>query len=403
MMFSQILTDILPKKTGVLGAFLLYFSSLLALFFYSFTQVDLSLTITRRSFWQPIQNAFQHIGYFNRPLSTGIFLLIIFLLFVSYFLLFRFAKQGFLRRRSIWGMIIFSSIIFIFSYNAFSYDIFNYIFDAKIITFYHANPYLKKALDYPGDPMLSFMHWTHRTYPYGPSWLFLTVPLSFSGLQYFLPTYFLFKTLIIFCFVGTAYYVEKIAEKIKEGSGISSVVFFALNPLVIIESLVSSHNDIVMIFFAVLSFWLILRRKVVFGFFSLLFSIGIKFATGLLFPIFAYIFLKQRFGKPVNLEKAVMVMGILMVAALGLATYRTNFQPWYFLYAMPFVSLLSRKNFIRIPTIIFSFGASLQYIPYLYLGNYDPPVPTVLWELFFVSGAVSLGAMVLFSFKSPRS
>ena len=51
---------------------------------YSFTQVDLSLTLSQLSIWQTIQKSFQQIGYFNRPLSTAIFLIIITLMFALY-------------------------------------------------------------------------------------------------------------------------------------------------------------------------------------------------------------------------------------------------------------------------------------------------------------------------------
>ena len=72
----------------------------------------------------------------------------------------------------------------------------------KYLTFIHQNPYFHKASDFPNDPMLNFMRWTHRLYPYGPSWLILTVPLSFIGLNFFLPTFFLFKIMIGFIFFG---------------------------------------------------------------------------------------------------------------------------------------------------------------------------------------------------------
>src|SRR6266516_315651 len=166
--------------------FFLYTVVLIGLFLYSFTQIDLSLTFSRITFLRSLVKSFQYIGYFNRPLSTHIFLAIVTLLYGFYFIFLYLSARKMLSKKYIWQIIITATILLAFSYNAFSYDLFNYIFDAKIITHYHQNPYLQKALDYPGDPMLSFMHWTHRTYPYGPAWLVLTVPLSFVGLQFFL-------------------------------------------------------------------------------------------------------------------------------------------------------------------------------------------------------------------------
>ena len=58
--------------------------TIIFLFLYSFTQIDLGLTLTRASFWQPIQRTFQQIGYFQRPLSTIFYLLILAALFGFY-------------------------------------------------------------------------------------------------------------------------------------------------------------------------------------------------------------------------------------------------------------------------------------------------------------------------------
>src|SRR3989338_10122220 len=220
--------------------------ALLALFFYSFTQVDLSLTLSRLSVWQIAEKFFQHIGYFNRPFSTYLFLAIIFVLYIFYALFLKLSFQKKITEKGLFTLIFVSVAILVFSYNAFSYDIFNYIFDAKIITYYHQNPYLHKALDYPLDPMLSFMRWTHRVYPYGPVWLFLTVPISFIGLNIFLLTFFLFKFLIAGFYLGSVVLIYKINEKINPEHAVFNTALFALNPLVIIESLVSSHNDIAM-------------------------------------------------------------------------------------------------------------------------------------------------------------
>src|SRR3972149_7469943 len=202
--------------------------SSVGLLLYSFTQVDLSLTLSQVSVWQTIQKLLQQIGYFNRPLSTLIFLLIMFLMFTLYALTLNFVKNNIFDGRAVWKIIIFVSVILFFAYNAFSYDLFNYIFDAKIVTYYNQNPYEHKALDYPGDPMLSFMHWTHRFFPYGPTWLGLTAPLSFIGMQFFLPTFFLFKILISMSFLGTVFFIGKILQKVYPDNEVFIVAFFAL-------------------------------------------------------------------------------------------------------------------------------------------------------------------------------
>lgn len=137
----------------------------IGLFFYSFTQIDLGLVITRIPWLYVIEQQFQYIGYFNRPLSTLFYVILMLSLAVLYFSLLSLLKNQKVSPRFFWSLLGIISVVLFFSYNAFSYDLFNYIFDAKILTHYGQNPYVHKALDYPGDPMLGFMHWTHRTYP----------------------------------------------------------------------------------------------------------------------------------------------------------------------------------------------------------------------------------------------
>ena len=355
-----------------------YLISIIGLFFYSFTQVDLSLTLSEWSVWQVIQGFFQNIGYFQRSLSGLLFVVIVSLLFIFYSLILYAVHKKKISKETIWFLIIATTIILNFSYNAFSYDLFNYIFDAKIVTFYNQNPYLHKAMDFPGDPMLSFMHWTHRLFPYGPTWLALTVPLSI-GLEFFLPTFFLFKTLVSLSFLGTVFGIGKILQKTSLGNEVFGIAFFALNPLVVIEGLVSSHNDMVMMFFAVWAVYLLMNKKYIRSIMLLGLSVGVKFATVFIAPIFLLVYFFAKRKIKLNWEVLFSILAISMILPILLASYRTNFQPWYLLNILPFASLVSRKYYFFIPAIVLSLFSLLHYLPFLYLGNWDKPVPAILF------------------------
>lgn len=368
--------------------FIFYPILIVCLFLYSFTQVDLNLTFSRASWFQSVEKSFQYIGYFNRPLSTYIFIGLLLLFLGFYICLLVLAKQQQITIKQFWILLFITTFILLFSYNAFSYDVFNYIFDAKIITFYHQNPYLHRALDFPQDKMLNFMRWTHRYYPYGPFWLLLTVPLSYIGLQIFLPTFFLFKFLMAGCFLGTCYFLQKICQKLFPKNTLFSLIFFAFNPLILIECLVSAHNDIVMLFFAMIAIWLLMWKKWVGAFLMLLFSIGIKFATVFLLPVFVLFVLpktaksKLKILNQVQDDEFFFLLGvILMIVGVIFASVRTQFQPWYLLYALPFASLLAKKYYVSIPVIIMTFFALLEYVPYLYQGDWNPPIPSILLGL----------------------
>jgi len=312
-------------------------------------------------------------------------------LFALYGLTLKLANEKKIDVRQLWKIIIPVSLILFLAYNAFSYDLFNYIFDAKIVTHYHLNPYQHKALDFPGDPMLSFMHWTHRVYPYGPAWLLLTVPISFVGFGYFIVTFYLFKLLMLASFIGSVYLISKIAKKIELNVQLA-IVAFALNPLVLIESLVSAHNDIVMIFFGLCAVYLYLEKKLLGSFFTIEFSAAIKFATG--FLLIGLII--DKFAK-LNKQKFIYLLTALGILATILATNRTQFQPWYLIYFLPFAAFAANKKFVLIPIFVISLFALLEYLPYLYLGNWDPPVPFILNNITYGSIIISIVLVIFIS------
>lgn len=378
--------------------FLLYPLAIIGLFIYSFTQVDLSLTLSKVSIYQFVEKYLQHIGFFDRPLSTVIYVVILGLLMMFYLIFLRAAFKKRISPKQVWKLIIFTTVVLAFSYNAFSYDLFNYIFDAKILTHYHQIPYFYSALNFPNDPMLSFMRWTHRTFPYGPSWLALTAPLSFIGMNVFLPTFFLFKFLAALSFLGSCYLIYKISEKIFPQDSLLNLAFFAFNPLVLIECLVSAHNDIPMIFFLLLSIYLFLNKRNISSFLLYLFSIGIKFSTGILLPLAVFAFLTRK--RQINWENVFTVAVVLSLLTVVLATVRTLFQPWYFIFPISLASFLTRKPYILILGILISAICALLYAPYVYMTDYAKGYPTVIWGIEAAGLIVILLTASLYLLKS---
>ncbi len=374
----------------------LYLFSLGGLFLYSFTQIDLSLTVSRSSIIQSLEKSFQYIGYFNRPLSAVLVIAVFSLLLISYLLILKNIKK--FSSKTIWTLIFITALVGAVSYNAFSYDLFNYIFDAKIVTHYHLNPYDHKALDFPGDPMLSFMHWTHRTYPYGPVWLGITIPASFIGWGYFVPTFFLFKFIALAAYIGTAYFIGKILKTVRPKEQLLGVAFFALNPFVIIEGLVSAHNDIVMMFFAVVSLFFVVKKNYIAAWIFFVLFYGVKIAADTIpVPIHIAVLVVAAIGlfvlsrsKSIQWEQFFIILTYLMVLPVVFASLRTTFQPWYLLFLVPIAALVANKYIVAVGVITITFLALFQYIPFFYTGNYDPPIPQIMQILLVVSILISV-------------
>ncbi|MDP3998529.1 MAG: hypothetical protein Q8P89_02840 [bacterium] len=363
--------------------FIFYGLVLFALLLYSFTQVDLNLTLSKASVFQSLQKFFIQIGYFQRPLSTGLYLTLISLLFTFYFLLLWLVSQDKISGRQIWCLVGLSMGMLLFSYPAFSYDLFNYMFDARIFTEYNLNPYHFKPLDFPYDPWTRFMHWTHRNYPYGPSWLILTVPLSYLGFGKFLLTLLNFKILMAAAYVGAVYMTGKILEKINPREKLLGMAFLAFNPLVIIESLVSAHHEIVMMFFALWAIYLLVAGNRFHSLFSLAISAGIKYATVFLFPLWFLGFRK-------NLAVILSVLTLIYIST------QREIQPWYFLWVLPLVALTCQNKLFTFLSFGFSFGLLLYYAPFLYLGHWNDPVPQIKFWVAIIPVIIAFMLFLLF-------
>lgn len=375
------------KKIKVL--LFLYFLFVIGLFLYSYTQVDLSLTLSRASIFQTIEKTFQYVGYFNRPISTYLFIIIVGLLFIFYGIFIHFSDK--FSPMTFWKLILPVSIILALSYNAFSYDFFNYIFYTKIILHYRQNPYLVTALNFPKDPMLSFMHWTHNTYPYGPFWLVLTVPLGFLGFNYFLPTFFIFKAFSLLCFIGTVYFIGKITQKIYPKFSTLSMILYAFNPLVLIESLVSAHNDVAMVFLAVLGVYFLIEKKWFLGVLTIALSALTKEATiFLLIPAILYslnIVLKKHF---ISEKLFLLFCAVSMIGGLLFAISKIEIQPWYALWVLPFVILIRPNKYLLWITVGFCLGLLLRYVPFLWQGDWNGMASTVKLYVTIITPVVFL-------------
>ena len=117
---------------------------------------------------------------------------------------------------------------------------------------------------------------------------------------------------------------------------------------------------------------------------------GVKFATALV--MIGYFVL-------LGLKKTKYFIGVaisLMVIGVIIATVRTNFQPWYLLYVFPYAVLIIEKRSIKYPFYIFSISSVLYYVPYLYGGSWNPPIPLLLNNFMIGTLLVSIVAAIVF-------
>lgn len=107
---------------------------------------------------------------------------------------------------------------------------------------------------------------------------------ALAGKGNLLSSVVILRLVIILFDLGNIYIIRKLLHHFKKKE--SLVFLYALNPLVIIELTGNLHFEAVMIFFTLLSFWLILQNKWVLASVMLGFAVCAKLLPLLLLPLF---------------------------------------------------------------------------------------------------------------------
>jgi len=290
---------------------------------------------------------------FNRPLSRSVYLALTCLLFVLYYLVLSYKKW----HKFPWKGVLLIGLILCLSYPYLSADVFKYLFTGKIIAYYHSSPYLYPPNHFEGDLWLRFMRWVHTPTPYGPAMTALAVPYYLAGLGKFVPVLYLYKLSQLGWYALAIWCIGRLSSK---NTQVRNQLYFALNPLVLIEWLVSAHNDAIMISLAILSLVLSKAGRGTLSFFSLVLSIGIKYVTVIFLPL---ILLPQ---KLVN-KLIFPVYYLLLLLIPFLYHYSTQYQPWYVTWLVPLSPLIGSKRLMWF-TVAYSLGALLRYLPYISTG-----------------------------------
>lgn len=373
------------KKILTLG----YFVHLLLFSIFSYFFVDPNLIY--------LKDLFTGFAFDYRGISTFIYSLFILSFFVFYFLFLKLAGKKLLNQKDLIILVAITIISLFFSYPALvSYDIFNYIATAKVSFYYLENPYLIMPIQFANDPLLLFTHAANKIALYGPFWIILTSIPFILGFGQFLIILFNLKLFVLIFYLLTLYLIYKFSKNTEV------LILFALNPLVVFESLVGTHNDIVMMFFALLSLYLFKNKKMLLGLVFLLLSIFIKFATIFLIPVFIYLFIQKIKGREISWDKVFFFASISMFTIFLLSSFREEIYPWYgiwFLTFIPFIKNSLLKGFY----LSLSLGLLLRYIPYMYLGTYFGPTPTLKIILMLIPVFLFLVYKVIIKTISSKS
>jgi hypothetical protein len=259
-----------------------------------------------------------------------------------------------------------SGLILLLGYNAYSHDIFNYLFNAKMVLRYQANPHVRVALDFPADLWLRFMHNVHTPAPYGYGWTLLSL-LPFSlGLGKFFSAYLAMKLFMAAGLGLYLYFIWKLLELEKIKSAGYRFAMLAFHPLLLIETLMNGHNDVWMMWPALAGlYWLRRRKSMVLAGVGLAFSIFTKFATVLLLPVMLIELTFLRRLKQLDWWRGHWAeLSALALLAPLLTTRSQQFHPWYLIWSLSFLPLINWK-WLRYGLMGLSISSLYRYLPWI--------------------------------------
>lgn len=220
-------------------------------------------------------------------------------------------------------------------------DLFRYVLRGRVWAVYGESPMLSPPNDFPNDPFIAFAgefgQWVSG---YGPLWeIIVQVPLRLFGATDMVPGSISLK-LVVLLFYGmcaaligwfakprvTLFFTFASTSSPALGSTSASalaLLFFAWNPLILIQGPGNGHND--MVFMALMVLGLVLWQRKLWWAATLALTLATlaKITGLLLLPLFAIVLLKsesswrRRFLKAVGAGIIVLVTAFIVYRALG--------------------------------------------------------------------------------------
>lgn len=270
-------------------------------------------------------------------------------------------------------------------HNALSHDIFNYLFNARMVVEYGANPHVCTALEFAYDPWVRFMHNVHTSAPYGYGWTALSLIPYIAGMGTFLLAYLAMKGwmvlgLLLYIFFGWRLFRE---AQPQADNRVELLWLFVANPLLLWETVLNGHNDVWMMWPALAAMWLLFRSQktkqwwMIVGTAVLLgLSISVKLVTVVLIPfvvgLLLWPWLKQHLSgnwRPVralgeHLSRYWAEYAVLVLLAPLVTQRSQQFLPWYLIWSWSFFPLV-RWSWLRWFLLALAFTSQLRYIPWL--------------------------------------
>lgn len=311
----------------------------LLFFVFSYLWVDFGLVLML-AHTRPVINNFnllRDFGNKNRELLAVAFVFFVISCFSLQILILLRKKAKIWNKKLLIGLGV-AILLFSLSYPFLSHDSFTYLFSAKMVWQYRVNPYLVSPKEFVNsDLWVSFVHNIDNTYAYGPVYLIYSlIPMLLLSGSRFIANFYGAKLMNAVVFSLCGFLLLKMGQSKRK---VLSLWFF--NPLLIIELLANSHNELTMIFFFFVAIYFLssgnkkaFRKNTIYSLLFFLMSVGIKYVSIIAAPI---LFIKKRY-------RGLFLKFLSLALILFLQFTTRTVQPWYYAWLYMFLPLVDLTN-----------------------------------------------------------
>lgn len=134
----------------------------------------------------------------------------------------------------------------------FSDDVYLYNLYGRTIAEYGANPLVHRPDAFPWDPHLPWVYWKHLPSSYGPLWLMLSGVASAAASDSITAVVLVYRAGGLAIHLATAAAVWYVLRQTAPREAMAGTLFYAWNPLIILEVVGNAHNDVLVALLAVL-------------------------------------------------------------------------------------------------------------------------------------------------------
>jgi alpha-1,6-mannosyltransferase len=184
-----------------------------------------------------------------------------------------------------------TTLLFLFPFGA--ADIFDNIMHGRLLGIYWHNPFYAVAQQFPDDPFRPYMAWPGHPSAYGPLWELLAAGATRLTGDGIVANVIVFKLIGGFFLAASTLVVMAILHRFAPERALAGVVLLAWNPIILYETLGHGHNDIAMVFWILLSVWLLLSERYTLAILALLVGALIKYIPLLMLPAAGLIALRN--------------------------------------------------------------------------------------------------------------